>query len=115
MMTPCAFRNCPRPVKRAKLLGKRGVISASRNPRKASSDTREPSGLRDPKNSSVRVNRVAGKSVSVVWLLSAAGDSDGDADGSAADAAPVTLSHRTKATVARDRMVRLLSRKSGDR
>jgi hypothetical protein len=44
-----------------------------------------------------------------------AGNSDGDTDGSAADAAPVTLSHMTKATVARDRMVRLLSRKSCDR
>jgi hypothetical protein len=111
----CREGNCPRPVRRVKPLGKRGVISSLRNPRKASSDTRELSGLRDPKNSSVRVNRVAGKSESAAVPPSAAGDWDIDASGCAADAAPATLSHMTKTMMPRDCMVRLLSHKNRDR
>src|SRR4030095_13045589 len=114
-MTPCAVRNCPRPVRRVKPLGKRGVISAVRNPRKASSDTTEPSGVRDPKNSSVRVNHVPNIRAMLTLVPSAAVDPEGGANGAAADAAPILPNHMTNAMVARDRTMRPLSHKSRHR
>src|SRR6266540_6216659 len=114
-MTPCAVRNCPRPVRRVKPLGKLGVISAVRNSRNASSDTTEPSGLRDPKNSSVRVNHVPGTRAMLTLVPSAAVDSEGGANGAAADAAPILANHMTNAMVARDRIMRPLSHKSRHR
>src|SRR5687767_14553158 len=103
-MTPWELRNCPKPVKRVKPLGKRGVIVSLRKPRKSCSDTGGLSDLRDPKNSSVRANSSAGKGGGSALPLAPSTLScpNGIPGSSAADAAPETQSQITRAKIVRE-------------